>query len=69
MRPTGIISVVLRHVFVNFMIADEICVKWASHFSGNTEIKKQTINIIFSIVYFFYPNFMFFYYFGDNLPV
>ena len=41
MAITSIISIVLHHIVVNLMVTDEVFLKWANNFSGNSEIKKS----------------------------
>ena len=47
-----IISIVLDRVQVNFMIADDLFVKLARCFHGDSEMKSSTLNIRFRIIYF-----------------
>ena len=63
---TQIISIVLHHVHVNFMITVEIFVKWVYNFSRSSEIKDEHNDSKYYVSnhLFYYPGLVLFYYFA-----
>ena len=63
---TQIISIVLHHVHVNFMITVEIFVKWVYNFYRSSEIKDEYNDSKYYVSnhLFYYPDLVLFYYFA-----